>query len=50
MVVDNIETFKIINGIYNYGDIFSIFHLELEIYDQYKFQKLSYNLNLLRRD
>ena len=36
-----IETFKIINGIFNLGRHYSIFLLELEIYCQHKFQKLS---------
>ena len=37
---DLIETFKIINGISNYGRHFSIFLLKLEIYCKDRFQKL----------
>ena len=36
-----VETFKIIDGISNYGWRFSIFLFKLEIYCQDKFQKLS---------
>ena len=42
---DLIETFKVINGISNYGRHFSIFFLEMEIYCQDRFQKNSLQIN-----
>ena len=39
MSCDQLEIFKIINGISTYGKYFSLFLLELEIYCQDRFEK-----------
>ena len=43
---DLIETFKVINGISNYGGHFLIFLHELKIHCQSKFQKLRLLINI----